>query len=63
MNVKQLKEELSKYPDTMDVFVDVRLTEFRYGLLNSAKVKLIDFMEDPDSKPLASEDVVVLSED
>jgi hypothetical protein len=32
MTVKQLKQELGKYPDNMDVFVAERKTEYKYGL-------------------------------
>lgn len=48
MNVKQLKEALAKYPDTMDVFVSKRKTEFAYGLVNSIRSEEITFAENPD---------------
>jgi len=63
MNVKQLKQELEKYPDDMDVFIDERLTDFRYGLLNGVTKKEINFMEEPNSEPLSKDTVVVLGED
>lgn len=63
MTVKQLREELSKYPDNMDVFMAERKTEFTYGLVNSARMDRISFSEEPDSKPLATEEVVVLDEE
>jgi hypothetical protein len=63
MNVKQLKEELSKYPDTMDVFMDERLTEFKYGLVNGVTSKFINFLEDEDGEVLAQETVLILSEE
>lgn len=62
MTVKELKSELSKYPDNMDVFMDERYTDFTYGLLNSVCQKEIEFSEDPDSKPWATDTVVILSE-
>lgn len=62
MTVKQLKEELSKYPDDMQVFMDERITDFTYGLVNSLQSKKIDFMEEPDGKVLSSDEVVIVSE-
>lgn len=67
MTVKELKEKIESLPDNMDVFIDERLTDFRYGLVNSAKVKEIEFTEDPypdpDNDIWAKEEVLVLSED
>lgn len=63
MTVKQLKEALAKYPDDMEVFVAERKTEFAYGLVNSATVRRIKFMEEPDGESLAESDVVVLDEE
>lgn len=62
MTVKELRQQLELFPDNMDVFVDERHTDFTYGLVNSAQVKNINFMEDPDGPALSNEDVVVLSE-
>jgi len=62
MTVKQLREELTKYPDNMDVFLAERKTEFDYGLLNSVRKEKINFMEEPDSKPLSSDVVIILDE-
>lgn len=63
MNVKQLKEELSKYPDTMEVFVAERKSEFAFGLVNSAYAKEISFHEDFEGKPIAYEAVIILDEE
>ena len=63
MTVKELKEAIKDLPDTMDVFMDERLTEFTYGLVNSAEVREINFMEDIDGPVMASDKVLVLSED
>lgn len=63
MNVKQLKAELAKYPDDMDVFVAERKTDFTYGLVNSIRSKRINCMEEPDGKTLAKETVVILDEE
>lgn len=70
MNVKELKEELSKYPDDMQVFLAERQTEFSFGLLNRVGSQDISFGEDEDDfdpedeyKPYAIEVCVVLGED
>lgn len=63
MTASELIKELQKYPPNMDVFLDERLTEFKYGLLNSVGSKEIIFSEDPDSKPLSIDRVIILSED
>ena len=62
MTVKELKQKLEKYPENMDVFMDERISDFRYGLLNSISVTKINFMEEPDGKVLSKDDVIVLSE-
>ncbi len=46
----------------MDVFVAERKTEFTYGLVNSAYVKEINFVEEPDGEVLSRDKVVVLDE-
>ena len=46
MNIKQLKEKIKDLPDSMEVFLSERKTEFGYGLLNSAYTKEIFFTED-----------------
>lgn len=63
MIVKELKEILASLPDNMQVFMDERKTEFRYGLVNSAEVKEIDFTEDVFGHVLAKEKVLALSEE
>ena len=63
MTIKELKRKIENLPDTMEVFVDERYTDFKYGLVNSANVTEIDFMEEPDGNPLSQDDVFVLSED
>lgn len=64
MTVKQLKEQLEKYPDEMDVFVAERKTEFNYVLVNSVSKELIRMVDDDISEeeiPLI--EVVVLDEE
>lgn len=63
MTVKELIEKLATLPENMDVFVAERKTEFTYGLLNSAYVKEINFMEEPDGEVLSRDKVVVLDEE
>jgi len=63
MTIKELKRKIENLPDTMEVFVDERYTDFKYGLVNSANVTEIDFIEEPDGNPLSQDDVFVLSED
>lgn len=63
MNIKELKEKIKDLPDLMDVFVCERKTEFTYGLVNSAFVKKINFMEEPDGEVLAQEPVLLLDEE
>jgi hypothetical protein len=63
MTIKELKQKIENLPDTMEVFVDERYTDFKYGLVNSANVTEIEFMEEPDGTPLSQYDVFVLSED
>jgi hypothetical protein len=64
MTVKELKLELEKYPDNMDVFLAERKTEFSYGLLNSVESHLISFVESPgDEEPKGEDMVVILDEE
>lgn len=62
MTIKELKQKIADLPDNMDVFVDERYSEFKYGLVNSTYTKNIDFYEDPwDETPLASGTVLILT--
>lgn len=64
MTVKTLKEKLNKFPDTMEVFMAERKTEFTYGLVNSVRSDEINFKEDPyDEEILARDTVVILDEE
>lgn len=64
MTIKQLKELIKDLPDTMDVFMAERVSEFRCGLVNSGQVREISFYEDMgDEEPLAKDDAFVLSEE
>lgn len=63
MTVKELKEKLENAPDNMDVFIAERTTEFGYGLLESAGVQEIPFMEDPDGEEMSRGDIFALSDE
>ena len=63
MTVKELKKELEQYPETMDVFLAERKSDFTYGLVNSVSSKRINFSEDPGGEVLSFDTVVVLDED
>ena len=63
MNVGELKKELEKYPDDMDVFVAERKTEFTYGLVNGAYAKEINFVEEPGGEVLCRDKVLIIDEE
>jgi len=63
MNVKELKEIIEKLPDHMDIFVAERKTEYSYGLVNSARVKKINMVDEPDGEVLSTETVLLLDEE
>lgn len=62
MKAHDLAKKLLEH-DNLDVFIDERITEFKYGLLNSVSEKTINFKEGPDGDTLSADDVIVLSED
>jgi hypothetical protein len=55
MTIRELKDKIEHLPDTMDVFVAERKTEFTYGLVNSAATRLIEYQEEPGGEPLCTE--------
>jgi hypothetical protein len=63
MTIKKLKEIITNLPDSMEVFVAERKTDFAYGLITGAYVKNINFMEEPDGEILCEDTVLVLDED
>ena len=66
MNIKQLKDKIENLPDNMEVFIGERVTEYSYGLVNSAEVRNILFydMDDPDNEEIqAKDEVLVLTEE
>lgn len=62
MTKQQLIKALEPYPDNMDIFLDERLSEFTYGLLNGVRKQEIVFMEDPNGEVLSTNEVIILSE-
>ncbi|WP_144266042.1 hypothetical protein [Elizabethkingia miricola] len=66
MKIKELKEKIANLPDNMDVFIGERVTEYSYGLVNSADVRNILFydMDDSDNEEIqVKENVFVLTEE
>lgn len=63
MTIKELRQRLECMPDSMEVFVAERKTEFAYGLVNSVYIREITFSEDPDDGPIARDTVVILDEE
>lgn len=62
MTKKDLIKALEPFDENMEVFLDERVSEFDYGLLNTVRVQKINFREEPDGKDLASYDCIILSE-
>lgn len=67
MTVKQLKKELEKYPENMDVFLAAdRTADYSYSLVNSVRSEEITFAENPDfngEDGAYAKDTVVIIED
>lgn len=63
MTVKELKTELEKCPDHMDIYLAERTTDFTFGLLNGIKQQRVKFSEEPNGKAIASDKVIILSEE
>jgi len=64
MTVKKLIAELNNYPSNLEVFIDGRLTEFKYGLVNGIKQQEIIMSENEDgSGEIAPITAVILSEE
>lgn len=67
MTIKELKQQINDLPDNMQVFMNERQTDFKYGLVNSGEIKTIKFSEEPDAdfgrEDFPTEEVFVLSEE
>lgn len=62
MTLGEFRKQTANYPDNIDLFIDERLTEFRYGLVNSIeKIKIKMYSEEDNlNTPM---DALVLCED
>jgi hypothetical protein len=60
MTKKQLVEQLSKYPDNMEVFIRMDGEEFSHYPLESVEQRNIRFSEGGETGPVAYDDVIVL---
>lgn len=63
MNVKELKAKLSKLPDHMEVVISQTDDQFPINTIESAKVKLCSFSEEPGGPVLAKDKCLVLSDE
>ena len=43
MNIKELKSLINNLPDNAEIYFGERQTVYDYGLINSAKIRDIDF--------------------
>lgn len=63
MTVKELKNELEKYPDDMDVFIKQTNDEFELSLVNSIEKKNVLFSEGDDNPETeANDDVIIITD-
>lgn len=63
MTVGQLIDELSQYPEDMDVFLAERKSDFDFGLLNSVNQAQLNFKEDSDGETTSTLNCVILDEE
>lgn len=63
MTLGEFREKTKDYSDHLELFIDERLTDFKYGLVNSIEKKKINFSEENGGGPKARVEVIVLSED
>lgn len=63
MTVAELKKQLEKYPDTMDVFIRQDNTEFELSLVEQISNQNVLFSEgDGNQETEAYEDVIIISD-
>ena len=63
MTVAELKKELEKYPDAMDVFIKQTNDEFQVSLANDVKKEKVLFSEgDGNTDTEAYDEVVIISD-
>jgi hypothetical protein len=63
MTVKQLRQQLEKFPDHMEVYIHRTTDDFGYSPLETVENKKIPFSEEPGGKALSKEEVIILSEE
>jgi len=63
MTLGEFRKQTKDLPDNLEMFMDERLTEFKYGLVNTVQVKEINFMEEPNGEVLSTDKVLAISED
>ncbi len=64
MTVKKLKEILADVPDDMEVFIHQNENDFTHSLAETAEMKKLKFSEgDGSKKPVAYEDVFIISDE
>jgi hypothetical protein len=63
MTVKQLKKHLETQPDSLEVYLGERTTDFGYAPLETVEVRVIPFQEEPSGKALSRDTVLILSEE
>lgn len=63
MTLGEFRRKTADLPDNLDLYIGERLTDFKYGYVNTVEKKMITFSEEPDSKPLSKVEVIILSED
>lgn len=64
MNLGEFRKLTAYLPDSIDLFIGERVTDFGYGLVNSATVKEIAMTEESDGTgEKAFETVLILDEE
>ena len=63
MTLKEFRKQTKDWDENLELFMGERLSEFKYGLINSIDLKKINFMDEPNGEPLARTKVIVLTED
>lgn len=63
MTVKELKEKINDLPDDMEVMLEQTKEEFKYGLLNTIKVKEELFIDPFFRVTLMNDESIILSDE
>lgn len=62
MTLGEFRKLTDKFPDHLDLFIEERITDFMYGLVESVEKKKINFSEAPEGKSLVKAEVIILSD-